>query len=47
MQGLSLTYDHDHRPQLDKSAITSTDFSTYHRDDYNDDFVPYRNSMWK
>ena len=47
MQDLSLTYDHGHRPQLYRSTSTSTSFSTYHRDDYNDDFIPHRNSMWK
>jgi len=47
MQGLGLTYDHGHMPQLDKSASTNTGFSSYHRDDHNDDFVPHRNSMWK
>jgi len=47
MQGLGLTYDHDHISQLDRSASASTCFSTYHKDDYNDDFVPHRNSIWK
>jgi len=47
MQDLGLTYDHGHRPQLDRFASTSTDFSTYYRDNYNDNFVPHRNSMWK
>ena len=45
MQGLGLTYDHDYRPQLDRSASTSTSFSTYHKDNFNNYFLPHRNFM--
>ena len=53
IQELSLTssqhygvgYGYSHRPQLERSASTGTDFSTFHRDDANDDFVPHRNSI--
>ena len=53
MQGLDLTscqhygvrYGCGHRPQLERSASTSTSFSTYRRDNYDDDFVPHHNSM--
>ena len=54
MQLLSLTsgqdycvrYVHDYRPQLERSTSTNINLSTYYRD-YDDDFVPHRNSMWK
>ena len=55
MQGLSLTsgqdygvrYVHDYRPQLERYTSTSIGLSTYRRDNYDNDFVPHRNSMWK
>ena len=43
MQGLGLISGQ----QLKKFASTSTNFSTYHKDNYNDDVVSHRNSMWK
>jgi len=33
--------------QLERSTNTSTGFSTYCRNNYDDDFVSHRNSMWK
>jgi len=43
----SVGYGYNHRLQLERSASISTDFFTYHRDDYDDDFAPQRNSTWK
>jgi len=46
IQGLSLSdqyygvrYGYDYRPQLKRSMSTSIGLSTFHRDDYDDDFV--------
>ena len=44
-QHYGVTYIHDYRPQLERSTSTSIGLSTYRRDDYDDDFVPHRNSM--
>jgi len=44
-QHYGVTYVHDYRPQLEKSTSTSIGLSTYRRDEYDDDFVPHRNSM--
>ena len=52
IKGLTLTshqhygvrYVYSHRPQLERSASTSTSFFTYCVDDYDDDFMPHRNS---
>ena len=44
-QHYGLTYIHNYRPQLERSTSTSIGLSTYRRDDYDDDFVPHRNSM--
>ena len=44
-QYYGVTYIHDYRSQLERSTSTSISLSTYRRDDYDDDFVPHRNSM--
>ena len=44
-QYYGVTYVHDYRLQLKRFTSTSIGLSTYRRDDYNDDFVPHRNSM--
>ena len=44
-QQYDVTYVHEYRSQLERSTSTSIGLSTYRRDDYDDDFVPHRNSM--
>ena len=46
-QEYGVTYVHDYRPQLERSTCTSIGLSTYCRDDYDDDFVPHLNLIWK
>jgi len=40
-------YGYDYRPQRERSMSTSIDLSIYRENDYDDDFVSHRNSMWK
>jgi len=40
-------YDYDYRPQLEKFMSTSTGLSAYRENDYDNDFVPHRNLLWK
>ena len=44
-QHYGVTYVHDYRSQLERYMSTSIGLSTYRRDDYDDNFVPHRNSM--
>ena len=46
-QHYGVTYVHDYRPQFERYMSTSIGLSTYRRDDYDDDCVPHRNSIWK